>query len=106
MREDGCGHGTYQRRAITSKNGLSTSGAAGRDGAVRRGVSAQVETTAVGVQGEEVDGGARAGGHDAEGRGSRRVGVALLGGGSGGQEGEEGGSEGELHFDGIKDDSD
>lgn len=97
------GMGTHQSRAITSKHGLSTRRAAGRDRAVRRGVSTQVETAAVGVQGEKVDGRAGAGGHDAEGRGSGGIGgIALLGGGSGGQEGEKSRGESELHFDGIR----
>lgn len=68
-------------------------------GAVGRGLAAEVEVAAVGVQGEEVDGGGRASGHDGEGT-VGALGVAAAGGqGEGhGDDGEDGS---ELHLVGI-----
>lgn len=94
------GDGDVQGSAGADESGHVALGAGGDLGdglgAVGRGLAAEVEVAAVGVQGEEVDGGGRASGHDGEGT------VGALGMATAGRQGEGHGEDGEdgseLHF--------
>lgn len=93
------GDGDVQGSASADESGHVALGAGGDVGdglgAVGRGLAAEVEVAAVGVQGEKVDGGGRAGGHDGEGT-VGALGVAAAGG-QGEGHGEDGEDGSELH---------